>query len=111
MVKPAKSTNNKAEDVEVMACNQGELNGILYIMLRQMGMDGSINENGGRKQIVVDERAFVNLPKKVQIHAQKMDGKIYLHAGITEKEKKQLKKQESNLHLPMKKAVITPERF
>lgn len=111
MVKPIKSSNNKAEDVKVMPCTQGELNGILYIMLRQMGMDGSINDEGGRKQIVVDERAFVNLPKKVQIHAMKRDGKIYLHAGITKKEKKQLKKEQSNLFLPKKKALITPERL
>jgi len=111
MVKPVKSSKNKADDVEVMACNQGELNGILYIVLRQMGMDGSINDEGGRKQIVVDERAFVNLPKKVQIHAQKIDGKIYLHAGVTEKEKKQLKKQESKLFLPKRKALVVPERL
>lgn len=111
MVNQIKSSDNKADEVEVIACTQGELNGILYIMLRQMGMDGSINDEGGRKQIVVDERAFVNLPKKVQIHAMKRDGKIYLHAGITKKEREKLKKEQSNLFLPKKKAVITPERL
>lgn len=110
MVKPVKSSQNKAEEVEVIACNQGELNGILYIMLRQTGMDGTLNKDGGRKQIVIDERAFSDLPKKVQIHATKKDGKIYLHAGITKKERKKLKKEQSNLFLPKKKALIVPER-
>ena len=102
-----KATENKAEDTKVVGCNQGELNGILYIMLRQMGMDGSMNDAGGRKQIVIDERAFVDLPEKVRIVAEKKDGKIYLHAEITEKEKKRMK--ENRLALPKKKRLIVPE--
>lgn len=99
-----KATKNKADDTKVVGCNQLELNGILYIMLRQMGLDGSIDDQGGRKQLIIDERAFADLPKTVQLIAEKRDGKIYLHAEITKKERKQMKK--SKLALPKKKRLI-----